>query len=201
MIFWSPEVKVGEQAAFQLTLTAPSSIGISSIPFSRIALHFSEGAPPVIVEHNPSDEQDSIQTVNIGHIALSESNRPAIKADLRWSKGSSIIFMGSLSSEAPTVFKVGFLYINHRNRLLICFIRLHPWSLPLRRMDGSSVCPLIHAVDALTLGYLRDGSVRSSPCGWSNPQEKIITLLCTVVAYHFVISDTFCLELNTEHTT
>ncbi|PPQ93844.1 hypothetical protein CVT25_013553 [Psilocybe cyanescens] len=106
VIFWSPEVKVGEQAAFQLTLTAPSSIGISSIPFSRIALHFSEGAPPVIVEHNPSDEQDSVQTVNIGHITLSESNRPAIKADLRWSKGSSIIFMGSLSSEAPTVFKI-----------------------------------------------------------------------------------------------
>uniref|UniRef100_A0A8H7Y8D4 Trafficking protein particle complex subunit 11 domain-containing protein n=1 Tax=Psilocybe cubensis TaxID=181762 RepID=A0A8H7Y8D4_PSICU len=103
VIFWSPEVKVGEQVAFQVTLTAPSTIGISSIPFSWVALHFGDDVSPVIVEHQSSEKKDDVQVVQIGQVIISENERPTVKADLRWSKAGSIIFTGSISSELSSI--------------------------------------------------------------------------------------------------
>ncbi|KDR75635.1 hypothetical protein GALMADRAFT_268205 [Galerina marginata CBS 339.88] len=106
VVFWSSEVKVGEQAAFQLTLTAPSSITISSIPFSKITFLFSEGIPPVTVEHEPSDSADAVKVVDLGHVTSSETGQPTIKGNLCWQPGSTVVFTGSMSSENPSVLKV-----------------------------------------------------------------------------------------------
>ena len=105
--FWSSEVKVGEQAAFQLKLTAPSSVTIASVPFASIAIHFSNHTSPVIVEHEPSDSESNVRAVDLGHIAQLDNVKPNVKADLRWQPGATIIFKGSMSTELPSVLKVG----------------------------------------------------------------------------------------------
>lgn len=104
--FWSSEVKVGEQAAFQLRLTAPSSVTIASMPFASIAIHFSNQTSPIIVEHESSDSESNVRVVDLGHISQSDNDQPSVKADLRWQTGATIIFKGSMSTELPSVLKV-----------------------------------------------------------------------------------------------
>jgi hypothetical protein len=104
VVFWSSEVKVGEPAAFQLTMTAPISISIALIPFSRLTLHLSNDST-IIVHHAPSDVQLLIQRVVIGHATGQEPLNVA--ANLRWQPEGTMIFTGSISSEVPIVLKVG----------------------------------------------------------------------------------------------
>lgn len=118
MIFWTPEIKVEEQVAFQLALTAPSSVSIASIPFSRVAIFFGEGTSPIYVEHEPSDKKE-VHVVRLGHVIPTTDTRPVIKANLRWHKGDSIIFAGSLSSEVPKVLKVGYLFVVNKSTYLL----------------------------------------------------------------------------------
>jgi hypothetical protein len=96
---------VGEPAAFQLTMTAPTSISIALIPFTRLTLHLSNDSPPIVVHHAPSDVQLPVQRVAIGHATGQEPFD--VIANLRWQPESTIIFTGSISSEVPLVLKVG----------------------------------------------------------------------------------------------
>ena len=95
---------MGEPAAFQLTMTAPTSISIALIPFSRLTLHLSNDSS-IIVHHAPSDVQLPIQRVVIGHVTGQEPLD--VVANLRWQPEGTIIFTGSISSEVPLVLKVG----------------------------------------------------------------------------------------------
>ena len=95
---------MGEPAAFQLTMTAPTSISIALIPFSRLTLHLSNDSS-IIVHHAPSDVQLPIQRVVIGHTT---GQKPlSVVANLRWQPEGTIIFTGSISSEEPLLLKVG----------------------------------------------------------------------------------------------
>ena len=96
---------MGEPAAFQLTLTAPSSISIALIPFSRLTLHLSNDSSPIVVHHAPSDVQLPIQRVVIGHATGQDPLN--VIANLRWLPEGTIVFTGSISSEVPLVLKVG----------------------------------------------------------------------------------------------
>ena len=108
-IFWSPEVKVGERAVYQLSLAAPSDLYISSLPFSSLAIHFSDDIPPLIVRHADSDAAaPTVQRVQLGHHEISsnaESPREA-EANLRWRPGGIIVFTGTLQSRVPTLLSV-----------------------------------------------------------------------------------------------
>ena len=97
---------MGEPAAFQLTMTAPASISIALIPFSRLTLHLSNDSSPIIVHHAPSDVQLPIQRVVIGHHATGQEPLDVI-ANLRWQPEGTIIFTGSICSEVPLALKVG----------------------------------------------------------------------------------------------
>lgn len=96
---------MGEPAAFQLTMTAPSSISIALIPFSRLTLHLSHDFPSIVVYHAASDVQLPIQRVDIGH--ATRQDPPDVLANLRWQPEGTIVFTGSISSEVPLVLKVG----------------------------------------------------------------------------------------------
>ena len=96
---------MGEPAAFQLTMTAPTSISIAMIPFSRLTIHLSNDSSPIVVYHAPSDVQLPIQRVDIGHIT--GQDRPEVIGNLRWQPEGTMIFTGLISSEVPLVLKVG----------------------------------------------------------------------------------------------
>ncbi|KAI0090763.1 Gryzun, putative trafficking through golgi-domain-containing protein [Irpex rosettiformis] len=109
VIFWSPEVKVDERAAYQITLAVPSHVHISSLPFTSAAVYITEDAAPIIVRHaDAKSSGDHVQEIRLGHSdydALSEEH-PVVEANLRWPPGSSIIFTGSLSSARPTTISI-----------------------------------------------------------------------------------------------
>jgi hypothetical protein len=113
---------VGEPAAFQLTMTAPTSISIALIPFSRLTLHLSDDFPPIVVHHAPSDVQLPIQRFDIGHTTGQELLDAS--ANLRWQPGGTIVFTGSISSEVPLVLKVGRCVLSPIAKQVLNFGRL-----------------------------------------------------------------------------
>ncbi|KAJ7209783.1 Gryzun, putative trafficking through golgi-domain-containing protein [Mycena pura] len=104
-VFWSSEVKVGEPAAFQLSLTAPTITTIASLPFSSIEIHISDGLPPIIVQHEAQLAPTDVQRIELGQISCSGAHNSPV-ANLRWEHGASIIFTGTLSSDVPASFKI-----------------------------------------------------------------------------------------------
>ena len=86
-------------------MTAPRSISIALIPFSRLTLHLSDDFPPIVVYHAASDVQLPIQRVDIGHTTGQDPLN--VTANLRWQPEGTIVFTGSMSSEVPIMFKVG----------------------------------------------------------------------------------------------
>jgi hypothetical protein len=108
VVFWSPEVKVGEAAAFQLSLTAPSNVDISCLPITSLAIHFSENFAPLIVRHVASNSVPEALTrqVDIGHVSIAEQKKDEAQTDLRWKPGSKIVFSGTLSSDIPITMNV-----------------------------------------------------------------------------------------------
>ena len=107
VVFWSSEVKVGEEVAFQISVTAPSNIDLSALPMSSLAIQFTNDIPPVLVQHiaSNSDVTTGIRRVDLGHIS-DDNEVEHVTADLRWAPGSKIIFAGTTSSESPMTMKV-----------------------------------------------------------------------------------------------
>jgi trafficking protein particle complex subunit 11 len=91
--------------AFQLSLTAPSDVVISALPFSSLAIYFSHKEEPIIVHHTASDTSASkFQRVDLGDLP------PEIAVEregcLRWEKGATILFVGTVSSNVPLTMTV-----------------------------------------------------------------------------------------------
>ncbi|TFK44945.1 Gryzun, putative trafficking through golgi-domain-containing protein [Crucibulum laeve] len=111
--FWSSEVKVNEPAAFQLCLTAPASVIISSIPFSSLQIHFFDDEEPVVIHHAPSEAEPStsastspsIQRVDLGTISTAVEPQE-VQANLRWQPRSIVVFTGMMTSDVPAVLRV-----------------------------------------------------------------------------------------------
>ncbi|KAG6866197.1 hypothetical protein C0991_007222 [Blastosporella zonata] len=114
VVFWAPEVTIGQPGAFQLSLVAPKGISISSLPISSISIQFSHQQSPLIVRHRRSEDcaPSSFSFVNLGHIPSSSEELEDITADLRWEIGGCFILSGSVSSDSPTSIRVDKLIVN-----------------------------------------------------------------------------------------
>ena len=120
VVFWSPEVKVGEPAAFQLSLTAPTNTTIFSLPVTSLAIFFSDNISPVTVRHLASDSNSrpSVQMIDLGNVSAwrpSDLSKPydlhEVNAYLRWLPGATIVFSGILTSDVPTSLRVGPIFL------------------------------------------------------------------------------------------
>jgi len=111
-VFWKSEAEVNERVAFQFSLTAPSNVSLSSLPFVSLSLYFSHNPEPLVVWHCPSAPavvRGGVLRVELGDVpAESQDNTPVpeVQANLRWEQGSKIIFTGCLASDVPTTLKV-----------------------------------------------------------------------------------------------
>ncbi|KAI3619017.1 glutathione transferase omega-1 [Moniliophthora roreri] len=105
LVFWKAEVQVGEQAAFQLSLTAPKGTPISSLPFASLEIYLANDKPPITITHVDGGHSSPIQKVELGHIN-SESNGVSVESTLRWNPGDTLILTGTISSGVPTTLSV-----------------------------------------------------------------------------------------------
>lgn len=105
VVFWSNAVFVEEPVAFQLSLTAPSDVSISSLPFSSLAIYFSHKEEPIIVHHS-ADAVDGakIRRVDLGDLPLAIAT--TAQGYLRWEKAATIVFVGKVSSDSPVTLAV-----------------------------------------------------------------------------------------------
>ncbi|KAI0776280.1 Gryzun, putative trafficking through golgi-domain-containing protein [Trametes elegans] len=111
VVFWDPEVNVGVQAPFQILLSSQANISLSALPFTSLAIHFSEDVPPITIRHNQDDPDAEIPTVqrfDVGQVAIVPvTTEPSeVEAVLRWGPGSTIVFTGTVSSATPTQVSV-----------------------------------------------------------------------------------------------
>lgn len=104
VVFWRSDIRVGEEAAFQISLAAPSDATISALPIHSISILFSEGHTPIIIHHDASTHSESVRLVRLGRTG---GEKPVeVGAHLRWRPGDQIILTGALASDAPGVFSV-----------------------------------------------------------------------------------------------
>lgn len=104
VVFWKPELRVGEEAAFQILLAAPSDAMISELPIHSISILFSEGHSPIIIHHEASTYTEPVRLVSLGQI---HGEKPVeVKVHLRWRPGDQVILTGTLTSDVPGLFSV-----------------------------------------------------------------------------------------------
>ena len=72
LIFWTLKVRVGDEAAFQLSLAALTDIILPALPIISVTLMFSDGYHPVVLRHSPFAEDEGID--NDIHLVKSESS-------------------------------------------------------------------------------------------------------------------------------
>ena len=119
VVFWSPEVKVGELAAFQLSMTAPASASISSIPFTQLKILFAQDVSrPITVHHQTSNnDNSSVRRVYLGNISKSTDPETVLSTDLSWAPGATVVFAGCFLSETPAKVEVGISLMLNISRL------------------------------------------------------------------------------------
>lgn len=114
MIFWAPEVKIDERAVYQIVLTAPPNIYISSLPFASLAVYLREDSPPILIRHVQGElPAGNVQQVRLGHVDYSALPAASVEleANLRWRPGGSLVLTGSLSSASPLTISVSFMNV------------------------------------------------------------------------------------------
>jgi hypothetical protein len=93
LAFHSPSNNVSSPVPFQLVLSSPPSSRSSGFAFSRLAIHFNDDRPPIVVEHAEDGERER---VNLGDLSEVEMER---QADLRWTDGGKKVFTGVVALE------------------------------------------------------------------------------------------------------
>ncbi|KAF8511539.1 Gryzun, putative trafficking through golgi-domain-containing protein [Gautieria morchelliformis] len=111
VVFWYSEISISQPAPFQLHLKAPNSVSLAVLSFVSIRLEFLHDQLPIIIHHRPPPEEaaqpQSLQLVNLGSISSQTQEAPhEVFADLRWPRGGTLVFMGTLVSDSPTTLSV-----------------------------------------------------------------------------------------------
>ncbi|KAI0079255.1 hypothetical protein K474DRAFT_1617849 [Panus rudis PR-1116 ss-1] len=148
-IFWKSEVSVGEAAGFQITLTAPPSVSLLSIPFTTLTIYLSDDLPPVTIHHAQLDadqELSTVQKVDVGNILIPPADSDSedgdkhlkeLEAHLRWNPGSSLVLCGSMTSTIPTTLTVSKLLLTLKTGTWLIELPLQPNS----RRSGTTPNP------------------------------------------------------------
>lgn len=106
-MFWNAEVEVGVPTSFQISLTAPTSVTLSSIPFSSLEIYLSKNENPILINHIDGDGGDkSVQAIDLGDVSQYREAPIKRQASLRWGVGDMLIFYGMIKSEDSSLIKV-----------------------------------------------------------------------------------------------
>ncbi|KAI0300474.1 Gryzun, putative trafficking through golgi-domain-containing protein [Multifurca ochricompacta] len=154
IIFWTSTAFVGDRVAFQLSLTAPHDVAISALPFASLAIYFSHKEEPVVVHH----DADAVVSGKVQRVDFGDLN-PGIGAQakgcLRWGKGGTIVFVGTVSSDVPMTLAI---------KRAVLALREGNWTVeipidPAAVRDGPVSNPKwLFNVDPIKFAPLRDGS-------------------------------------------
>ncbi|TFY61235.1 hypothetical protein EVG20_g7135 [Dentipellis fragilis] len=122
VIFWKSTASVNERVAFQVSLSVPPDTSLSSLPFSSLAIYFSHRTEPVMIYQSTNassaEGEGDVQCLDLGEVladAESEEGEgegeegekdEGLVANLRWGKGSTVVFTGTVASEVPTTLQV-----------------------------------------------------------------------------------------------
>ncbi|KAI6046343.1 Gryzun, putative trafficking through golgi-domain-containing protein [Pisolithus marmoratus] len=113
LIFWKSEVCVGEEAAFQFTLIAPSNNDISDLPVESITIMFSDDYKPITLRHCASESSGPIRMICVGKVHPADAaGRPLeVASNLRWRTSDRVIVSGTVLSAAPVALSVSSLVV------------------------------------------------------------------------------------------
>lgn len=165
-VFWHSEISISQPAPFQLHLKAPTSVSLAVLPFVSLRVEFSNHYIPVVIRHQPSPklaEPQSLQVVDMGTIPFDSQNTVhEVFADLRWTRGGTLVLTATLTSESPTTFSVSihmFLgYVVFITRIP-CVNRCPRWSWTLLKAIGLSRWHLIFVCRGILGPFKVTGSV------------------------------------------
>jgi hypothetical protein len=116
--FWETNLYVGQPTAFQLSISMPGNIALSSLSFVSVSIYFSDNAlTPLVIRHSdgaPGSDKN-VRRVTLGDVSrylfdiddpVEGGSEESLQAYLRWGSGVSIVFTGTLQLEVPGVLKL-----------------------------------------------------------------------------------------------
>ncbi|KAI6095077.1 Foie gras liver health family 1-domain-containing protein [Pisolithus sp. B1] len=108
VIFWKSEVYVGEEAAFQFTLIAPTNNDISNLPVESVTITFADDYQPITLRHCTSESSGPIRVICVGKVQPTDAaGRPLeVAANLRWRASDRMIVSGTVLSDTPITLSV-----------------------------------------------------------------------------------------------
>lgn len=110
VVFWKPEVEVGELVPFQISLTAPTAVVLSSVPFSSLEIYLSEGEHPITLRPSVWDDANypspTIQALDVGDVTDYREKSIEFDTNLCWEPGNVLIVHGWIKSDVPSQLKV-----------------------------------------------------------------------------------------------
>ncbi|KAI0261262.1 Gryzun, putative trafficking through golgi-domain-containing protein [Gloeopeniophorella convolvens] len=125
VVFWKSEAFVEERVAFQFSLTAPTDIAISALPFSSLAIYFPHSDEPVTVHHDASAATGAeVQRVDLGDVLPGATED--VQGNLRWEKGATIVFAGTVLSAVPITLNIARAVLTLREGSWIVQIPINP---------------------------------------------------------------------------
>jgi hypothetical protein len=103
VVFWSPEVVVGEHVTFQVTLSAPSTVALSVLPIALMELVFSGANRSIRVQHTGDvGKLETVRKFDLGHVDMHGSGEDSQVGDtsayLRWRPDDVLVLCGTISS-------------------------------------------------------------------------------------------------------
>lgn len=113
LIFWKPEVCVGEEASFQFTLGAPANNDISNLPVDSITIMFSDDYKPITLRHSASEPLEPVRMICVSQVHLANANGQPLEvaANLRWRASDRVIVSGTILSATPITLSVSSLVV------------------------------------------------------------------------------------------
>ncbi|EIM80572.1 uncharacterized protein STEHIDRAFT_67962 [Stereum hirsutum FP-91666 SS1] len=113
-VFWDSETSVDVPSAFQISLNPPSSVSLSNLAFSSLAITFSHDERPLVITHSDDHStegalsEDLTRVIRVGTISpTSDTLGPEdVKANLRWGRGTTVVISGTVMSNIPTTLNV-----------------------------------------------------------------------------------------------
>lgn len=116
--FWETNLYVGQPTAFQLSISMPGNIALSSLSFVSVSIYFSDNTlTPLVIRHSddaPGSDKN-VRRVTLGDVSrylfdiegpVEGGSEESLQAYLRWGSGVSIVFTGALQLEVPGVLKL-----------------------------------------------------------------------------------------------